>query len=71
MIEGKFIGEGLYIQELDSTYSWKELEQFSHSEFKEFCSFTNEKELAKLLNHSEFKDINTSYILNIFNNLCK
>lgn len=69
MVEGKFIGQGIYVEELDCTYSWKELETLLHKDFKQFCGFLNESELSKMLNHKGFIDVNYVYIQNVLNKL--
>jgi len=69
MIEGKFVGPGVYVKELDATYSWKELNKCSLKEFKQFCGCLDEKELTKVLNSPNLSDAKQIYIMNFFDRL--
>jgi len=69
MIEGKFVGPGIYVEELNETYSWKEIDEFSLQEFKQFCGFLNEKELKKLPNNQKLSEAKQIHIGNIFSRL--
>jgi len=69
MIKGRFIGQGVYVKELDKTYSWEELNKCSLKKFKQFCGFLNEKELDKVLNSSNLSNDKQIYIMNVFNRL--
>jgi len=69
MIKGKFVGPGIYVEELDATYSWREIHDFSLVEFRQFCGFLNEKELMKLTNNPLISDSKQLHIDNIFRKL--
>jgi len=67
MLEGKFVGPGIYVEDLDETHSYKEIDSLEVDQFKQLCSFMNEKEMTKMRNHcdSTNQDYRFSYLQNI------
>ncbi len=54
MIEGKVLGKGLfYIEGLDDTHNLEELSTLTCEQFRMFLSFCNERELDKMLLHTQ------------------
>ena len=69
MIEGKFVGHGIYIEDLDETYSWREIDKLSFNDFKQLSGFMNEKELIKVMNYKNTRSRNYVHIQNIFDRI--
>jgi len=67
-ISGKFVGPGIYIEELDETHSYKEINNLSLEEFKMITSFMNEKELDRLNPHVKGEYLST-YLLSVLSKI--
>lgn len=70
-ITGKFVGPGIYISELEQTFSFKEIEKINFKDFKQLTGFMNEKELHKLMFNLDDinQDLKYSYLQNIYSKI--